>query len=347
MIVTELIRDHLWSAPRRTPAEAEAFEDRAHTRAVLVVRLYYALGLLWMSESIGTWRGLLDATTLDPQWPAEWIDLVGTRRGTTLILAAYAGFTVAAAVLPRLLVLRVGYSAALLCYLSLSNGLGKIGHGMHSWFWLSVILVLLPAARSAWRPGGDAARRRAFLQVVMLGQLVILFFYTLTGLWKLLYATRALAGPGVSAFELDGFSYLVGANLLSTNRATVLGDVLVDHPVVGWLLFNGTMYLETASILIVLRPRLHRLWGFGLLMFHLGTMAAMGILFPGNVVLLGLLLLCSPFAPDDVDVRATLLDLPGVRLVARLLARRRAPADPDVDAPPDARPERVVDAAPA
>lgn len=338
MIVTRLVRDHLWSAPERSPDEAAAFQDRAHTRAVLIVRLYYALGLLWMSQSMSTWRSLLDNETLNPQWPAEWIDAVGTRTGITAILVAYTAFSIAVAVLPRFLLLRVGYSASLLCFLSLSNGLGKIGHGMHSWFWLSVILVLLPAARTAWRPTTDGDRRRTFLQVVMLGQLVVLFFYTLTGLWKILYATKALVGPGVSAFELDGFSYLIGANLLSTNRATLVGDFLVDNPAIGWLLFNGTIYLEAASLLIVLRPRLHRFWGFGLLLFHIGTQAAMGILFPANVVLLGLLLLCSPFAPDEVDLRATVLDLPGVRVVAGQVERRRRP-DPGPRPDPVPAPE--------
>jgi hypothetical protein len=87
--------------------------------------------------------------------------------------------------------------------------------------------------------------------------------------------------------------------------------------VFGWVLFVGTMYLEASSLLIACRPRLHRLWGLALIGFHLGTQVAMGFTFRANVILLGLLLVCSPGAPERVSVRDAVLDLPGVRFLAR------------------------------
>jgi hypothetical protein len=47
----------------------------------------------------------------------------------------------------------------------------------------------------------------------------------------------------------------------------------------------------------------------------------MGFTFPENVVLLGLILVCSPFAPDRIDARAALLDLPLVHCAADRLKR--------------------------
>lgn len=325
MILTRLVRDHLWSAPEGVDSGGVA----AHARAITIVRAFYAVGLMWAVQDMDRWQDIRTSTVIDPLWPAAWVlDLFGRSRGLSLVLAAYAAFALAAAALPRLRLLRLGYSASLLLYLAITNGSGKINHGMHAWFWVSLFLVLIPTGREAWRSTAGPELRRSFVHALLLSQFCLLTFYTLTGLWKLGYATTALFGPEVSAFQIDGFSYLLGKNLLATGRATLAGEFLLDHPVVGWALFNLTMYLEATSILITFRPRLHRVWGIGLILFHIGTMASMGILFPANLVLIGLLLLCSPLAPDALDLRAAARDLPGVHLISRQVARRRTSAAP-------------------
>jgi hypothetical protein len=133
-----------------------------------------------------------------------------------------------------------------------------------------------------------------------------------------LFSTR------IGAFHPTGFSLLVAQDLNITNRQTLLGEYLVTHHWVGWALFNGTILLQVTSLLAALRPRLHRLWGVGLMMFHLGTQLAMGFTFVPNLFLLGLLLLCSPWAPDHVRVTEVVRDLPGVRFATRTWHRYRA-----------------------
>jgi hypothetical protein len=324
MMLTTLIRRHLWSAPERTPEEAAAQSERTHLRSVQVVRMFYVLSLLWPVQSMRSWPELRKSTAIDPLWPGEWIDLVGITVGISLILGFYLVATVAVAALPQLRVARIAYAFGLLQFMAIENGFGKVNHTYHAWFWVSAFLILLPGARQAWRPDATRDQRQLFLQVMMLAQMAVLFFYTLTGLWKVWYATLALFNDQVSAFEVQGFSLLIGKQLLGMNKATLAGDLLVANPWLGWVLFNGTMYLETVSLLILFRPRLHRAWGFGLILFHLGTQAAMSVLFPTNIVLVGLLLLCSPFAPERLDLKATILDLPGVHIVSRSRQRRSA-----------------------
>jgi hypothetical protein len=90
------------------------------------------------------------------------------------------------------------------------------------------------------------------------------------------------------------------------------------------------MYLETFSVIAAFRPRLHRLWGLGLIAFHFGTQLVMGFTFAPNIVLVGLLLVCSPFAPDRVKVKETVLDLPILYFISRRVAdvRRRRVRQP-------------------
>lgn len=295
--------------------------DRRSTVALALVRAYYAVGLLWVSMQMGRWVDLRNTASFDPLWPAGWIPGDDPRRGITLVLIAYTGATVLAMCFPKQRLARLAYSVALLQFLSVSMAFGKINHDYHAWWWTSALLVFLPTG-GAFRRGGRAVQHR-LLATLWAAQVMILFFYTLTGLWKLEHAVRALRSGAVSAFELDGFSLIVAERLLQTNQTTLLGELLVDHPLPGWVLFNGTMYLEATSILIAFRPRLHRVWGIGLLLFHLGTQLAMGFTFFPNVVLLGLLFLASPWAPEEIDVRAMILDLPGIRLISRLAGRLR------------------------
>lgn len=321
MTIIDAVQRRLWSAPERTADENRSFQDRAHLRSILLVRIFYAAGLYWMAQSMGRWPELRDSAVIEPQWPAGWVDGSDPRTGITAVLVLYAAAAIAAATFPRLRITRIAYTLGLLQYMSLTNGLGKIGHGFHGWLWVSAFLILLPADRISWRPDASARAKQTVVLNLMLAQMVLLSFYTLTGFWKVAYATRSLFGSGVSGFELDGFSYIIGENLLATGRQTLIGDVLVLHPVVGWAMYVGTMYLELMALLIVFRPRLHRVWGFGLIMFHIGTQAAMGIFFPANTLLLGILLLSSPVVPEQVSVREAMLDLPGVRLASRAWRR--------------------------
>jgi hypothetical protein len=60
----------------------------------------------------------------------------------------------------------------------------------------------------------------------------------------------------------------------------------------------------------------------GLITFHLGSGLVLGIGFYHHVLLLGVLGLCSPFAPA-FELRAVLLDLPLFGDVWRWLSARR------------------------
>lgn len=309
----------LRSGPRRSLGQVIADQRKAADRAFLLVRAFYAISVGFLVVDMNAWPGLADTTSVDPQWPARWLASDNPRTGIMVIFALYGFGAFGAAAFPRVRALRALYAVGLLQYMAIINGFGKINHNFHGWLFVAGLFVALPGRRSDPR---STAHRQITLSVFWSAQVVVLFFYALTGLWKVVYAVHALWSPRVSAFQLDGFSLLVAGRLLETDQQTLLGESLIGVPVLGWLLFNGTMYLEAAGLIAVFRPRLHRLWGLGLVTFHLGTQLAMGFSFPQNVALVGLLLVCSPFAPDDVSAAEVLGDLPGVRFVVRRLAKR-------------------------
>jgi hypothetical protein len=74
-----------------------------------------------------------------------------------------------------------------------------------------------------------------------------------------------------------------------------------------WL---AALYLEVFAIVAAFRPRLHLVWGAGLILFHVGVLLAMGILFLEPPLLLLLLFVLSPFARGEPNAEATLESLP-------------------------------------
>ena len=315
----------LRSVPSQRLGETVRLQQRAHERAMVLIRVFYALSLMWTVHQMGGWPGLREVPFIDPQWPAAWIDESDPGSGISLILLFFGFASLLVAMWPTSRILRALFTVGMLQYLSVKFGFGKVNHDYHAWLWVSAILVFLPSGSRMREP--SAPDRHPTLAVLWSAQIVVLFFYTLTGLWKVYYGLQAFTNDRISSFQIDGFSLIVAERLLSTDQATLLGEFLVRNPILGWLLFNGTMYLECASLLAAFRPRLHRLWGGGLILFHLGTQLAMGFTFVPNIALIGLLFMASPWAPDRPPIRSVVLDLPGVHLVAkRWRALQRASA---------------------
>jgi hypothetical protein len=328
-IVTRFLARRLWSsATPPTLAASVAFQRRAYEKSVVLVRAYYAVSVFFVTGALSFWPRYAGLGRATPLWPAGWwFDWVSVRTGVNMIFGAYLVATLVVLLVPEQRLARAAYSFALLQYMAFVNGFDKIGADLHMWFFVSAILILLP--RGPWT-ARRVADRQYFITVIWTCQFIVLFFYTLTGFWKVYTALDALAAGKINGFSLSGFSYIIGYAMLRTKYDTVLGDFLTRNVLAGWAMYCGTMFLEGFSVIAAFRPRLQRFWGLGLILFHIGTQLAMGFTFPKNVVLLALFLVASPFAPDRIVVKDTLLDLPVVHFVSRRLTalRRRGARAP-------------------
>jgi hypothetical protein len=322
-VVTRFLADHLWSGTRpETLGEPVVRQRISYDRATVIVRAFYALSVYWVVTAINGWPGYSRLTQARPLWPARWwFDWFSVRTSVDIMFVFYIAAAAFVVLIPRLRIARLLYAIALLQYMAFINGFDKVNHNMHGWLFVSVILVLLPSGRWERRRVAD---RQMFLSVLWVATLVVLLFYGLTGFWKIYAATKALVDGGHSGFGFSGFSYIVGARIIQTNQDTVLGHFFTYHELPGWFLYIGTMYLELFSVLAAFRPRLHRIWGVALIAFHFGTQLAMGFTFGPNIVLVGLLLVCSPFAPDRVKIKEAILDLPILYFLSRRVADIRA-----------------------
>jgi hypothetical protein len=334
-VVTKFLAKRFWSSSTHpTIAASVAFQRRAYNRASVLVRAYYAVGVLFALQAMGGWPRYASLQQASPLWPAAWwFDWFSVRTSVNLIFTGYLAASIVAAALPERRWARAAYAFALLQYMAFINGFDKTNHNLHAWLFVGAILILLP--RGPWAGRNRKVDRQYFLAVFWSAQLVVLFFYSLTGMWKIFFAFKALFVGRTGGFSFGGFSYIVANKILRGNVDTVLGHFFVHHEIIGWALYIGTMYLEGASVLIAFRPRLHRVWGVGLILFHFATQLTMGFSFPENVALLGLLFVCSPFTPEKVSVKEAVCDLPGLHFVIRRLQKVRRRASPSAEPSPD------------
>jgi hypothetical protein len=72
----------------------------------------------------------------------------------------------------------------------------------------------------------------------------------------------------------------------------------------------GTLYLQLFAVVFALRPRLHPLLGIGLVSFHVMAPLTLAIDFTPSIALCGLLYCASAVAPERLDARQILGDLP-------------------------------------
>jgi hypothetical protein len=264
-----------------------------------------------------------------PLWPAGWwFNRFSVHDGMYILLTGYAVASVLVLVFPERRLARVGYAFMLLQYMAMVNSFDKINHSFHAWLFVSTIFILLPAGR--WHERRSIAERHYFLTVFWCAQLVVLLTYTFTGAWKVYFAFHDLVAGHLNAFNISGFSYIVANRLSIIGGESVLGSFFVHNQFPGWALFLGTMYFETTSVIIAFRPRLHRAWGVVIVFFHLGTQLVLGFTFTNNVLLVILILVCSPLAADRVRLNEALLDVPGVHFIARRLRSGRAPVSAPV-----------------
>lgn len=300
-------------SPGWTSASAPPPARQAVACAMTLVRAYYICLLFLFVDRYPSWRAWLALRQMRLLWPIEWFQITGTRLGVGIVLSFSIAAALAAAASPHRRILRAASAVGALLFGAFFNAaFGVINHGWHAWILVGGVFVLLP--------DGDlvkvqSSRRRShrYLRVFWGAQATFLLFYSMSGAFKLLWAILQWSRGEVTAFNVGGMPLQLAGKLIEVGPvwpASQFGAWLIEHPHAAWLLLVSTMYLESFSILVAFRPTVHRFWGISLILMHLGAYLFMDIMFSWQMILLGLLLVCSPFAPARSCWRETILSLP-------------------------------------
>lgn len=298
------------------PCRAEPL--RAQRRAALsaraLVHVFYAANLYLVFRHLRLWSGWRETTALDPLWPVAWVPRVGIPLGVDAILTLLLAGAFAAALRPGWRPARVAVFLGLLGFHAFENSFGKINHSSHGWVLTSLLLIGLPDAGSRELERSRLARQR-LLNAFWSAQAMLLLVYSMAGIWKALEVVPQLWRGEVHGLAPTALAFHIAHRLLQTGEQSLLGPFFIEHPGLGWAPFLATLYLQIAAIAVAFRPSLHRLWGAALIGFHFMVYLTMAVSFHPQVLLMGILVLASPFDPGW-SWRRRAADLPLLGAVA-------------------------------
>ena len=301
-----------------------AAHQEMYSAAFWIVRFYYIVNLFLVYRQLATIRSLgLSDSPLDPLWPVVWIEWLGLEPGSLLILhvSTFAGFL--GVFCWHLRWVRVVVVLAQLLVAAFANSFGAVNHGYHEWLWLGACFVFLPNGRKD-EIGATRAGRMTFLTVFSMTQGLILLFYSLSGVYKVLAAAVALNLGKVGGFAPEAMALTLANRMSQTDSTAIWAPFIIENHWLGWPLYLVLYFIEFVALFVLLRPALHRLWGLMLVAFHFGTFFFMAITFETHVLIATMLFIFSPFAPARPDWRVMLRQIPMVGfLFAALPAKRR------------------------
>lgn len=172
------------------------------------------------------------------------------------------------------------------------NSRGATTHLYQFWLWSSFMLALIPSSASL----SPRERARNLWVGWSSAQSMVLLFYGLSGLWKLIGVLIQWWNNEPHFLGYGGIAYHLASEKLRADSRPILGDFLLNHP--GWspVFATAVMGLQLLCWVGIVRPDWRRPLGLGLIGFHLSTYLGLSITYPPNVFLVGMLLATNPFS---------------------------------------------------
>jgi hypothetical protein len=294
-------------------------------RTETLLRVAYAYPVYWYVSRLHELRPLLHPEGADYRWPVAWLNLVDASIFAPVVLAFGLFTAILGTLLPDRRVVRFLVFFGLLEVLGLKFSYGKIHHLMHGWLFTSALFVLLPD-RAFDAARASRTERQSTLLVFSAAQFVVGMTYSLAGLGKLIGSAYQAALGQITPLHPSALARHLADRILQTNADSLLGPWMIEHAVLLWPMMLLTLYLQFFAVWAVMRPRLHRLWGVGLLSFHATTILSLTIDFNPNIMLLAVLFIASPTAPARFEPGSIARDLPLFGALFRPRGARRTAA---------------------
>jgi hypothetical protein len=314
MITVSVIRHWLSGVVQHSPYNAQQHRMRAQN-AWWMLHAFYITNCLFAYETMYLLMdqyGVAHGTPLavEPIWFIRFITSANLPVMANMIALFYMGASVLVLLFIHTRWARALLWVAMLMAFGLKYSFGTLNHKEHMWLWVCGVFILLPSQR--YETFQDNRNERQYLlDVFAAAQGIVLFFYMLTGLWKIVYGIAGLIKPvGVGIFSLHALPSIAVTHMITAHDAPYLAVWIAAHPVIGWILYLLVTWLEIMAPWVWFRPALHRPWAVIMSLFHIGTWLLMGIVFYLQIPLLALLFIYSPFGRKQYSFREILEQLP-------------------------------------
>jgi len=275
-----------------------------------VVRFYY-IAMLFLSLSLfSSWwdTSFIAQSTITQFWPTFWLPLVGATFAVYFVRLLFLFGSALATMFPGNRFARALAFVGLLEFVSLYVSFWKLDVDFYAWVATAFILIFLPKWKNPEQ--SDTDNRKKFLLVVWACQTIVMVGYSMGAFGKILHSVPAFLAGHAHSFSINAASLHIADRLLTTNSVSVLGPFVINNPLIGWPIFVGVIFLMLFAIITSFRLPLQRLWGIGLIMYHIAAYLTMNIGFIFNVLLISILFLDSPFKDRNMKLKEILSHLP-------------------------------------
>lgn len=281
---------------------------RDFDRAKMVLPfVYYILFYIAFSHLEGTDYLMANgASQFVPKFPLLWLSSFDF---PSVVLIVYALFVISAfvaCVFPYSRPVRLAAFLGFFEFHAFNSSFGNVNHQWDHWLWVLAVLAFLPTLTR--EPSAEV--RRTFSLGFWGAQAILLLTYTMAGIGKLVYIVVQFFEGQTTALAPDAAALFAATQLNLMHESVPLGAFIIAHPYVGWIPFLMVLEVQTFALIAAFRPELHRLWGFGLVLFHVSTYFAMRAVFTAPSALLLVLLVASPFAPEEWFGKQTWRSIP-------------------------------------
>ena len=278
-----------------------------------VMRWTYLFFLFFTFARVFGNDNLIEAEMVNPLWPLAILKEIPLDSLMLFIKVTLLFCFLVLSYSPRIWTLRIISFLVFFFYVALENSFGKINHNLHLPLMLLFCYALMPSNKVA-------SYEKKTLLIFASAQFFLLLAYSLTGFWKIFWGIIQFFKGEVSIFSPLSFRNILLEQFQSFN-STFLGDFFLEHYILGWLFYWLVIYVELCSVLVIFRPKLHKIWGVLILLFHASTALVLGVNMYASVISVGVLLIMSPFA-KSVPLNVTIKQMPFVFEINSFLKRK-------------------------
>lgn len=245
------------------------------------------------------------------RWPLFFLAHADFASTVTFVFVTGVCTALCAAAFPASRIARIAGFFGILFFHAYGSSFGGPNHQFDYFLWIALIFIFLPR----FSKEHDAEAQQRYSLVFWTAQAYLLLTYSMAGFLKVTYGLINFFQGRASMFSPDAGALHVATQLLAMHENVPLARAVLEHPYLSYPSFLAVLYLQFFAIVVAFRPHLHRLWGVGLVLFHLGTFLTMRAVFTAPAVLVMMFLLSSPYAPrfDWKETLRLLPLVPGIR----------------------------------
>ncbi len=219
----------------------------------------------------------------------------------SFILTALPMFlSFAAALKPTSQSLRLLFVLSLFFFNALANSGGGLTHLWEFWLWSSVVLALLPTIVIKNDIPTKRVEKLIYLNGWWSAQAIVLLFYFLSGFWKLVGLIGQLRAGEPNFLSTDGLKYHLASEVIRAGANPLFKSIIYNQPLLSSLMAFGALVLQLSCLPIIFKVKMRPWVGMGLLFFHIGTSVFLGISYPTNFFLLGILFVVDTFPRENI-----------------------------------------------